>query len=111
MSANDVTYDEDAAPFERGSCSRCGSDMAGEPRAAVICGACLDLEEEDERSRRRYPDWAYRAPYTHLATVRGREGVPVRKSGRYWVCAVQIDYGYYWGATDVRDVEPLTVRA
>lgn len=107
MITDDAAYDEDAAPFDRGSCPRCGSDMGGEPPAAVVCGTCLHLELE-VKPRRTYPDWAYRPPYTHLATVRGHVGVPVRRSGRYWICAVQVDYGYYWGAADVRDVEPLS---
>ena len=39
--------------------------------------------------------------------VRGRRDVPVRRDGRFWVCAVQIDYGYYWSAREVQDARPI----
>ncbi|GAA1435841.1 hypothetical protein GCM10009616_33970 [Microlunatus lacustris] len=56
---------------------------------------------------RRFPDWAYQSPYTHLATVRGHRDVPVRRDGRFWVCAVQIDHGYYWSGREVQDARPI----
>lgn len=108
MIIDDAAPDEDAVPVDRSSCPRCGADTGGEPAAAAR-GSRLH-HEPDAEPVRRYPDWAYRPPYTHLATVRGHVGVPVRRSGPYWVCAVQIDFGYYWGAADVRDVEPLPHR-
>lgn len=65
------------------------------------------MTEFQERPR-RFPAWAYRPPYTDLATVRGHHDIPVRKEGRYWVCAIQVDYGYYWSKSDVSDVRPIS---
>ena len=66
-----------------------------------------DEPRGDRERPRRFPAWAYQPPYSHLATVRGHLDIPVRREGRYWVCAVQVDYGYWWAPSDVRDVRPL----
>lgn len=42
------------------------------------------------------------------ATVRGHQDIPVRQKGRLWICAIQIDYGYYWSRSDVDDVRPIS---
>lgn len=44
MYDDDATYDEDSATFDRGWCPRCGSDMAGEPPAALVCAGCTDSD-------------------------------------------------------------------